>query len=277
MKVNRSRGTPLRIALLCLLTQSLPCLAQDKGQWFISEALLASQSDRETVLRGLGTSPASNNDAGKPNGVDLTRAEPIPGAEAVMTPDLLLVSPASKEGTHAPLPLSAFIGQNLVLKLERSDIVFHGLQGVMISVINDTSRPLVLDGDSAKATIGAQSYACASLTALQKSIMPAHDKKAMANGVFTKFLPAAATVGLVPTIEDIHRIKQPIPSRYGPDESRRTGEASRFGKRILWPHQKTEGVVYFAASAALNGAAIEMPVHTLFDTPDSTSVSGSKK
>jgi hypothetical protein len=265
--MKREAVNPIIIAVSCLLTQCPAALC---------EALLASQSDREVILRGAENgSPSSNNSTQPLSGNDV-KPEPIPGSDAVMTPELLLVSPASKEGAHPPLPLSAFVGQNLILKLERSDITLNGLQGVQISVVNDTSRPLVLDGDSARATVSGRSYPCTSLVALQKCVLPKHDAKDMAEGVFTKVIPTAVTVGAVPTVEDFNTIRKPIPLRYGPDERRRLAEASRFGRRILWPHQKTEGIVYFPGNDSLTGAAIELPVHTLFDKPDATSLSGTK-
>src|SRR5262249_33838575 len=141
--------------------------------------------------------------------------------------------------------------------------------------VNDTPRPLVIDGDTARALVDEKSYACATLEAIQKSILPSHGGKALTAGVFTKVIPAAATVGWAPTLKDIHTMKQPVRMRYGPDEVRRLAEESRFGERVLWPHQKTEGIVYFPAGTSLKGAKIEMPVHTLFDATDRTILTGS--
>jgi hypothetical protein len=112
------------------------------------------------------------------------------------------------------------------------------------------------------------------LVVLQKSVLPKHDAKTLTVEVFTKLLPAAVSVGLVPTLKDARQIHKPIRERYGPDERRRLIEASRFGKRILWPHQETKGVVYFEDIDNLSGCKIEIAVHTLFDIPDCTVISG---
>ena len=40
-------------------------------------------------------------------------------------------------------------------------------------------------------------------------------------------------------------------------------------KRILWPHQKTQGILYFQTNVQLTGAKLQIPVQTLFDAPDS--------
>jgi hypothetical protein len=191
-----------------------------------------------------------------------------------MTPSLLLVSPLSKGAAEATEPLRAFIGQSLTLKVENSNIRIGNMQGVMITVINDTSRALVFDGDNAKALKAEQVYICAPITALQKSVLPKHGTKATTAAVFTKLIPAAVSVGLVPTVKDISQIRKPVSQRYGPDERRRLMEASRFGKRILWPHQQTRGVIYFQNADNLAGSKIEIAVHTLFDVPDCTIISG---
>ena len=52
------------------------------------------------------------------------------------------------------------------------------------------------------------------------------------------------------------------------DERRRIVEASRFGKRILWPHDKTGGILYFKTTDTFTGVKLQIPVHTLFDKPD---------
>jgi hypothetical protein len=88
-------------------------------------------------------------------------------------------------------------------------------------------------------------------------------------------LPAAVTVGAVPTISDIKNAKRPVLDRYGHDEERRSVEASRFGRRILWPHQKTQGIVFFETDDPLGSARIDIPATTLFDQKDTGILSSS--
>lgn len=235
---------------------------------------LLSQVDKGTILQGGdSTSPFTNKPISPEKGNEPS-PETAPGADSVMTPSLLLVSPINKGSAQANEPLKAFIGQSLILKVEDSNINIGSMHGIMISVVNDTSRPLVLDGDNAKVTIDSQTVTCAPLIALQRSVLPKHDAKTMTAEVFTKLIPAALSVGLVPTIRDIKTIRKPIRERYGPDERRRLMEASRFGKRILWPHQQTKGVVYFQDIETIAGSKLEMSVHTLFDIPDCTIIGG---
>jgi hypothetical protein len=199
-----------------------------------------------------------------------TGVSSAPGADAMMTPDFLLVSPS--KGGPAPKPLQAFVGVSLKLVIERSDIVLDGLRGLMISVTNDTSRPLVIDGDSAEATVGSNNYLSASLPLVQKCVLPNNGLLPTSAKLVTNVVPALATVGAVPTVKDFIIINKPISKRYGADERRRLVEATRFGKRIVWPHQKTQGIIYFQTHNALTGARLKMSVHTLFDKPDSASL-----
>ena len=70
----------------------------------------------------------------------------------MMTRDLLLVSPS--KGKQPPKPLQDFVGTSLTLSIGRSDVILDGLRGIMITVTNDTSRPLFVDGDSAQSNSG---------------------------------------------------------------------------------------------------------------------------
>ncbi|GEM_PF-2497305 len=219
------------------------------------------------AVRSPGTAAAAGQTGagGKPS---------APGADEVMTPDLLLIGPPAAEGAPAPRPLKEFVGTQVTLKVERADVQLGGLRGVKIAVVNDTSRPLVADGDSAQAVAGGKRYGCASVTTVQKSVRPDHNAAAAAAEVIARVVPAAVTVGLAPTVESVVTSKKPIQRRYGVDEARRIAEASRFGQRILWPREKTEGIVYFQTGDTLTGTTIEMPVHTLFDATDAARLSG---
>ncbi len=190
-----------------------------------------------------------------------------PGADAMMTQDLLLVSP--DKGKQSPKPLQDFVGNTLTLSLEQSDIILDGLRGMMITVTNDTSRPLVVDGDSTKATSGGHNYSSAPVSVVQKSVLPSNAAVAKVFRLTQGITEGGLSIGAIPTVKDYITMKKPIRKRYGPDEHRRLVEASRFGKRILWPHQKTDGVLYFKTHDTFTGAKLEIPVHTLFDKPDS--------
>ncbi len=190
-----------------------------------------------------------------------------PGADAMMTQDLLLVNPNKSGGP--PKPLQSFVGNSLTLTVDSKSIPFHGLHGLRITVSNDTSRPIFIDGDKAKAIVQGQSITAVSVAVLQKCVLPKHGIIPDTERFVVQVAPAAATIGVTPTAEDYIKMKKPVRKRYGSDSQRRQAEASRFGTRILWPHQKTEGILYFKTDNALDAAKIEVPIHTLFDVSDS--------
>ncbi len=76
---------------------------------------------------------------------------------------------------------------------------------------------------------------------------------------------AGVTIGAYPTVRDIVNQKGPILNRYGADEKRRENVAARFGKRILWPGDISEGIVFVKENQKIQGASVEMPVGTFPD------------
>jgi hypothetical protein len=192
-----------------------------------------------------------------------------------MTQDMILVSPDNPQRLVGK-PLSDLTGTALKMKIDRSDIVFDKLRGVMITVTNETNRPIVVDGDQAKALIGGKSYDCAPVAVIQQAIVPHRGITQEFENILTHAVPAAVTVGASPTIRDFEVSKKPILERYGPDELRRKVEYSRFGRRILWTGQKMQGIVYFQTSDQLAGARIEIPATTLFDNSDTAPLTSAK-
>jgi hypothetical protein len=190
-----------------------------------------------------------------------------PGADAIMTPDLLLVTPSNSTKEPAK-PLKDLIGTALKLQIDRSDIVFDKLRGIMITVTNETNRPLVIDGEKATAIVGGKDYSCVPVSTIQQAIVPPHRTIQNFEELLTKALPAAATVGAAPTVRDIKVSRKPVLERYGPDELRRKIEYSRFGRRIVWTNQKIQGIVYFQTNDDLTGAKMSIPTTTLFDSTD---------
>lgn len=190
------------------------------------------------------------------------------GGNAVMNQDMLLVNPRGKPGTSKPL--SAYIGMTLNLEVKPQDIVYKNLHGLEITVTNETNRPLVVDGDNALVKIGERTYKAAPLTTLQLTVMPEHGLGRVGIDMLKIVIPAGVTIGAVPTIEDLYKYaKPPVTRRYGRDQQRRVLESTRFGKRILWPREKTRGIVYFETEDVLDNACMEIPVSALFDLKDS--------
>jgi hypothetical protein len=192
-----------------------------------------------------------------------------PGADALMTPDMLLVTPTASTQQN-PVPLGALVGNALKLNVLRSDVTFEKFRGILISVTNGTNRPLVVDGDQATAVLNGHTFKCATVAAIQQSIQAPRKISTEFQELLTLALPAALTVGASPTIRDIRESQRPVLERYGPDELRRKIEFTRFGRRILWTNQKVEGIIYFESDEALKTAQIVIPTTTLFDNKDTS-------
>ena len=189
-----------------------------------------------------------------------------PGANEIMNSDFLMMQ--SQPGAKPAQPLSTFFGTDLTLEINREDISFAHLHGLMITVANKTNRPLVIDGDKATALMSGNTVKCVPVTVIQNAIIPAHDLEHVLAFIAENIAPAAISIGIVPTVKDIQKDRQPVLDRYGYDEKRRRVEASRFGRRILWPNEKTQGIVFFQMLQPPSNARIELPASTLFDKED---------
>jgi len=236
------------------------------GVWHQRAAALADDAVLRAPIQTQGTTPAPEKPTASGDTAGMGGLS-APGSDALMTPDLLLVNPNNPSPQGAK-PLQAYIGMSVTMHVDRRDIAFDALHGIMITVTNEIDRPLVLDGDKAQGVASGKTFPCAPLTTLQQVILPSHTNKDVLESIYRNILPAAVTVGVVPTVKDFKKSQRPVLERYGPDEERREVEQSRFGKRILWPHQKTQGIVYFETDDTMDGVKVQIPATTLFDTKD---------
>jgi hypothetical protein len=237
-------------------------------------AVLAKDSDSTSPLNIQGTSTTPDNPPGEkqPTGMGGLSA---PGANAMMTPDMLLINPNPNPNAPKPEPLKAYIGVSVTLKVERYDIEFDRLQGILIEVVNETDRPLVVNGNKATAAVGGNKFTAAPVSALQDIVIPPHTAQQIVDDIMKNIIPAAVTIGAAPTIRDIKQNSKPVLERYGADELRRRVESTRFGRRVLWPHEKTRGVLYFDTQDSIDKSHIDIPTSTLFDMTDAGVLSSS--
>lgn len=192
------------------------------------------------------------------------------GSDAVMNQDMLLINPNANSGSGkgTAKPLTASIGMTITMSVDTNEVVYKNLRGLTVTVVNDTNKPLIIDGDNAVALQGGKTYKSAPITAVELAVSPIPNFHTAVHDTLTIVLPAAATAGLVPIIKDVQTYSKPTLARYGKDQERRVIEGSRFGKRILWPHEKTQGVIYFETVDAIAKAKVEIPVTTMFDNKD---------
>jgi len=134
------------------------------------------------------------------------------------------------------------------------------LVGIKVQVQNNSNSPLIFDGDKAILHAGGQNIKAIASVEKKITMKQAFAKETKAT------VAAGVTIGAYPTIRDLKNQKGPILKRYGTDEQRRENLAERFGKRILWPGDITEGVVFVREGEKIAGASVEMPVSTFPET-----------
>lgn len=141
-------------------------------------------------------------------------------------------------------------------------------KALSVRVENRTDKTIVVDGD--RASIMAQSgqdarFICASQNAIDAIGKPPSTVKGKLNSDFRATVTAALTIGAVQTAETIITEHGPIRKRYEWDEQRREREDSRFGKRMLYPGDKTDGLIFFDSTITLNKKLLTIPVTSFYD------------
>jgi hypothetical protein len=170
-------------------------------------------------------------------------------------------------------PLQAIVGVQATLTIMPGQVQLKKFRGLKIRVTNDTDRPIVFDGDNAVATAGGASYNTATLVQLEELNRLPHTFAQKLSSDLKATTTATVTVGAVQTAEGIKSQFGPILPRYEGDERRRELEDSRFGKRVVYPGENSEGVVYFQTDASLQGAVLQLPTASLYDNNDKAEVS----
>ena len=165
-------------------------------------------------------------------------------------------------------PLQAIIQMQANLQILSGDIVLKKFRGLKIRVTNNTDRPLIFDGDSATATIQGATKNCASLVQMEEINRLPHTFGQKLSSDLKATTTAAVTVGAVQTAEGFKKQFGPILPRYERDERRREVEDGRFGQRVIYPGDFSEGIVYFLTNESLQGSSIKVPATSLYDNKD---------
>ena len=79
-------------------------------------------------------------------------------------------------------------------------------------------------------------------------------------------MTAAVSVGIVQTAETMKREAGPIENRYEYDHARQKNEESRFGRRLVYPGDSTDGQIYFDSNVPLEDAVLELPIKLFYDS-----------
>jgi hypothetical protein len=168
-------------------------------------------------------------------------------------------------------PLSATVGRDIDLTVERAPAFTGRFVALSVKVENKSDKTLVVDGD--RASLSSDDTRVASVACLMQANVDAIGKppttaKAKIATDFKSTVEAALTVGAIPTAQTIIVEHGPILKRYEWDESRREHEETRFGKRLLYPGDKSDGMIYFTDGISFDKKSLVIPVKSFYDGAD---------
>jgi hypothetical protein len=178
----------------------------------------------------------------------------------------------TKDNQVPIVPLGQLTG-SVQATIDPKPVLLYDLQGVVLSVLNNTNRPIVVDTDKAVAIVGGAAIPGASTGQIAKAACPEAAQPAAAKRGVRNVVLAAVTIGAVQLIRDARMQKGPILQRYGCDEARRQDEVETFGSKVVWPGTTGKGIVYFSTPATLHGATLTVPVRALYEPTDQVSIS----
>jgi hypothetical protein len=187
----------------------------------------------------------------------------------------LLLAPGIEQ-SQSLSPLSSLVSTGIDLRIEDSDLPLEGatapkVKGLMIEVKNRTDRPVLFDGDQATAVIDSCRYTAAPLATVEKWRCRPPSFKNVLKSDLKATASATISIGAVQSIDDEKIDRQPIAQRYGCDEKRRQSELARFGQRVLFPGDSSEGVIYFPTDSSLKGALLTVPLNSFYNSNDRAS------
>lgn len=133
---------------------------------------------------------------------------------------------------------------------------FYNNDEISLSISNSGKRALLLDGDNAWID-----DASGKLTPLPATDIIRAPAKNTLPGDAIEVGASLGTMGAVPVAVDlINKAKNPGPAFYGKDEKRRILNEDRFGQRLVFPNEKSSGLMFFSP-ATVRGALI-IPVYS---------------
>jgi hypothetical protein len=165
-------------------------------------------------------------------------------------------------------PLSATIGSDLVLVVSKATPFNPHFKALDVKIENRSDSTLVMEGDRAFVSgleDRASQIQCLAQRDLDLVGKPVSSMKGKIARDTLDTIGAAITVGAIPTTKGVITEHGPIRKRYEWDEQRREREASRLGERLLYPGDKTEGLIYFRETDSLSKKALTIPVKSFYD------------
>jgi hypothetical protein len=189
----------------------------------------------------------------------ITGVAPVPGDSNVLNlPNAADIINPNRESLQSP-PLMGVITQQVSVTVGKQPIRRGPFSGLLVHLHNGTNSPLMFDGDRARVRIGSdQLVPAVSDATLEATVAPPPSKR----HEWRVGLDNAFTLGWSSTIFEEWLERGPVLPRFGDDQLRREATLERFGLRILWPGDETQGIVFFATPDSLETGKLELPVAT---------------
>ncbi len=174
-------------------------------------------------------------------------------------------------------PLESIIKTAIEISAGPNDIVIKGKHGLRIKVTNKSDRPVLFDGEKACAKTLSTEYKCVDIDTFDElNLIPPTFRSTLSaetgSAVNQKPPLASKPIGI-----GLLNSNKNVLAKLGKDAQGKNSEQERFGQRILWPGDSSEGIVLFPAEESLVGAVVTVPVCSFFNSADQASVSTTKK
>jgi hypothetical protein len=135
----------------------------------------------------------------------------------------------------------------------------------------------MFNGNEATVSLAETPLKAAPMIEISNRIRQSDNPCGYAQRSFENTVTAALTLGAVQAVDGEKVRRGPIADRYGFDNANRNDRLGRFGERILWPEDSSEGLVYFKTNNSLAGTTIQVPVSDFYNRNDSITVSAPVK
>jgi hypothetical protein len=183
-------------------------------------------------------------------------------------------SASTTDTTNPPkLPIAAIVNQQVDVEIFSASAPSKKLKALRVKVRNRSDSPLIFDGDRSFVTSqkGGQLIArCISQKQLDTIGRPPTTFGQKFSADLKDTVTAAASVGIVQTVKTVETETGPIEKRYEYDRERQVNEESRFGRRLIYPGDTTDGNIYFPTDVPLENALLQVPIKSFYDTAEAT-------
>lgn len=190
----------------------------------------------------------------------MTPAVPMTPAETGVSDDIDSFLSPRKVG---PVPIQDVVTGGLSASIEDAGLAARPFVAVMVKVTNQSQATVEVLGDESVVRRAGGDEKCLPMERIEAAIDLPDSPRHKYLKDLSAAVQAATTVGAVPAIKDRAIQRGSVRGRYGHDEKRREKLFSRFGKRVLYPGDSTEGAIFFAGKLPA-GATIAVPVRDFY-------------